>query len=153
LIFMAQFDSIDPSEYDLDGAVEFPPHKIANRLQLIDRDIIVFDDAFDKRVYSYSDVVNAALDEPDPKFDLIKTVFPMWDNDAPRQRFSTSFANSTPIEYERWLKGAIAYAHRRPVRSQSIVCVNAWNEWAEGAYLEPDVHFGGAYLNATARAL
>src|SRR5262249_27240517 len=67
LIFMAQFDSTNPSEYDLDGAVEFPPHKIANRLQLIERDIIVFDDAFDKRVYSYPDAVTAALDEPDPK--------------------------------------------------------------------------------------
>ena len=60
---------------------------------------------------------------------------------------------STPAIYERWLRTLAESAARQPVFGEPLVLVNAWNEWAEAAYLEPDVHYGAAYLNATARAL
>ena len=78
---------------------------------------------------------------------------PAWDNEARRQGAGFTLHGSTPATYERWLSALADAAARHPVFGESLVFVNAWNEWAEAAYLEPDVHYGAAYLNATARAL
>ena len=52
-----------------------------------------------------------------------------------------------------WLAELVERASRHRFFGEALVCVNAWNEWAEGAYLEPDQHFGAAFANATGRAI
>ncbi len=153
IMFMAQtFGVVDPRPFGLDGAIEFPPHKLASKLRgrsMPD----AFEPTFGGRVISYDDVSAISLAEPDPPYPLIRTVVPGWDNDARRPMRGTSMEGSTPDKYERWLSAIIARAKEKPVFGKRIVAINAWNEWAEGAYLEPDLHYGAAYLNATARAL
>jgi len=154
LVMMVQgFNEEDPRVFGLDGAVEFPPHKVCAGLKNINNRCHSLDSNFKGLVRDYADVVNKSLSEQTPEFPLIKTVSPHWDNDARREAQGMTMHGSTPALYEKWLNGSIDFAVQNPVQNESVVFVNAWNEWAEGAYLEPDVHYGHAYLNATQRAV
>ena len=154
IIVMAQaFGDTDPNTFGLDGAIEFPPHKLTQSLPPINSDLKILDPEFTGKVYRYETVVSESLSEPTPSFPLIKTAVPSWDNDARRQGSGLVLTGSTPGQYEQWLARLVERANAHRFHGESFVCVNAWNEWCEGAYLEPDVHFGSAYLNATARAV
>ncbi|GBR69166.1 glycoside hydrolase family 99-like domain-containing protein [Gluconobacter kanchanaburiensis] len=153
LFVMGQaFGDENPDLFGLDGAIEFPPHKVVSNCSLINDDIRLFDNEFSGQVYDYGEVVESALAQAPPPFPLIRTAAPSWDNDARRPGKGLVLHGSTPELYERWLGGLIDQAQAHPFFGDPVVCINAWNEWAEGAYLEPDQHFGSAYLNATARA-
>ncbi len=153
LILGQSFDDFDPLPFGLDGAIEFPPHKVSQRIPIVTDEVELLDEGFAGKVYSYDDVVRSSIEEPAPAYPLIKTVTPSWDNDARRQGSGLVLHGSTPAKYEAWLAETIAYAQKNPFFGEAFVCINAWNEWCEGAYLEPDLHFGSAYLNATGRAV
>ena len=154
LIYMVQsYLDRDPYALLCDGAIEFPPHKVSRDLKRRNSEHTIFDKEFSGQIRAYSDVVSKSLNEPAPDYPLIKTVSPSWDNDARREGSGVTFQGSTPEAYGQWLKGAINFAKENPVGEKPLVFINAWNEWAEAAYLEPDVHYGHAYLNETYRVL
>lgn len=94
-----------------------------------------------------------ALAHPEPvPYRRYDTVFPAWDNTARKGERGWVVHNSTPAAYEEWLRLTVARASKLPP-GERLVFVNAWNEWAEGAHLEPDQRHGRAYLEATRRAL
>lgn len=153
LLVMGQaFNDEDPRPFGLDGAVEFPPHKVVGGCALLNESVRMLDEDFSGQIYDYGEIVGNALRQEPPPFPLIRTATPSWDNDARRQDAGLVLHGSTPELFEQWLGGLVAQARAHPFHGEAIVCVNAWNEWAEGAYLEPDQHFGSAYLNAAARA-
>lgn len=154
ILVMAQsFDEHDPAEYGFDGAIEFPPHKLTAGLATRNREIRVADSEARGQIFAYDDLAAASLAELPPRFPLIKTALPDWDNDARREGSGMTLTGASPAKYQAWLGELVDRSAANPFFGERIVCVNAWNEWAEGAYLEPDVHFGAAYLNATGRAV
>ncbi len=154
LIFMARaFGEKDPAVFGLDGAIEFPPHGIFATAQDVTSELDLLDDRHAGAVYDYDDVTEAAIHNTRDELPLIRSVFPSWDNEARRPGHGTAVAGSTPEKFRQWLEWAVREANAHPVAGEPLLCINAWNEWAEGAYLEPDVHFGAAYLNTVSRVL
>jgi hypothetical protein len=61
-------------------------------------------------------------------------------------------SGNTPARFKQSLERIKARLLKSPP-AQRIVTVNAWNEWTEGSYLEPDTVHGMAYLEAIRDAL
>lgn len=141
----------DPGRLGFDASVEFPPHGCSTAglsdLLLGGRTLTP------GAIYDYDQVVHASVHRADPQFKLFRGVMPGWDNTARKPGAPTIYFGATPDKYRRWLIEMLRWTASRHQGDERLVFINAWNEWAEGAYLEPDEHFGSRYLQATAGAI
>jgi lipopolysaccharide biosynthesis protein len=101
--------------------------------------------------YRYAETVERMLARPRAAWPRIPCVTPRWDNTPRRGDSGLVLDGSTPERFESWCRAALECLHPDP--DLDFLFVNAWNEWAEGAFLEPDRRRGSAYLEALARAL
>ena len=138
-------DRLDPTRLGLDASVEFQP----DWLNLGAPKERTREGA---TVYDYADVAHRMCEKPAPPYRFFRCVNTGWDNTARRHRDATVIHDSSPAEYERWLDHAIE-ASTPTSTGERVVFVNAWNEWAEGAHLEPCQKWGRAYLEATRAAV
>ncbi len=152
LAYPQSFETVDPAEYGFDAAVEFPPNNYAPD-NLTDR-VPGLSPEFEGIIYDWRSYVERSRNYPMPDYKLFRSVCPSWDNTARRKNKGAIFANSNPAEYRIWLENAVTRTladARTP--DERVIFVNAWNEWAEGAHLEPDTKYGYAYLEASRAAL
>ena len=104
------------------------------------------------RKADYDANVAYSLSRPAPDYKNYTSVPPSWDNTARRKQRMFLFHNATPEKYGRWLREVLR--RFKPYSAEeNFVFINAWNEWAEGNHLEPDMKWGGEYLAATLRAI
>ncbi len=154
VIMVQSFGDRDPRHYGCDAAVEFPPHKVTKDIGRSNHEHRSFDPNFRGQVRRYRDMVAKSLADCEPAdYTLLKTACPHWDHEPRSPGRGVTVQGSTPLRYARWLAALCRHASRQPLAGEPLVFINAWNEWAEGTYLEPDCHYGHAYLNITRRVL
>nr|WP_302141925.1 glycoside hydrolase family 99-like domain-containing protein [uncultured Schaedlerella sp.] len=72
-------------------------------------------------------------------------------DDTPRHGTQgTAITNGSPEKFEKYMTKLIQINKQNHCR---VMFVNAWNEWGEGMYLEPDEKYGDSYLCAMKRAV
>jgi len=105
-----------------------------------------------ENILIYDEVYQNIIDRV-PRGDIITIpgAFTDWDN-SPRRKYSSSvFIGSSPRKFERYLIKLIEKA--KYSYKIDMLFINAWNEWGEGAYLEPDEKNENGYLRAVNNAI
>jgi glycosyl transferase family WbsX len=136
----------DPAARGFDASAEFVPHHLG---KLVASQPLSFGPGRSHRMFDYEAVASAYLDRPGVAWRRYPCVATGWDNTPRRQTGEALILHdSTPEAYGRWLDEA-ARRQAAAAGGDGVVFVNAWNEWAEGAHLEPDQFWGRAYLEVT----
>ena len=146
----ATFGFTDYKKINFDGLIQFPPHNI--RANEMSGSLKFLHPDFSGAVYDYESYVQKALDSIRDDVNTIPCTMMAWDNTARKGAAGNVFHGCTPLKYKEQLSNLYDYVMAREER-EKIVFINAWNEWAEGTYLEPDRRYGYAYLHATADAM
>jgi len=152
LYILSKCDFVD-SRYQfceyVDGEFDFPPHGVGHPATKITG-------LSSEKIFNYEKIVN--------DIDLLyRNHFPLksfyytctmgWDNSARRKEGYTIYYNYSLDSFYKWLKIIIRETRRRNAPDKRFMFINAWNEWAEGTYLEPDEKYGYANINTLSKAI
>jgi len=146
-------DRHDPRALGFDSALQFPPLVIGGE-NLARDEPLGLDPVpeFRGAILDYRVAVSQCTAPLPPGYPVFRGVMPSWDNTARRMERGVSWIHASPRAYGRWLREALRLTCREQSPARRLVFVNAWNEWAEGAHLEPDERLGYAVLEETRAA-
>jgi len=102
-------------------------------------------------IYSYDKTWNQILKSKPANNKMIPGAFVDWDNTARRKSNGNVYKNSSPEKFGKYMD--VLIKKTKEEYKKDIIFINAWNEWAEGAYLEPDTKYGYSYLKELKKAI
>jgi GT2 family glycosyltransferase/glycosyltransferase involved in cell wall biosynthesis len=152
LAYVQSFEKTDPTIYGFDAAVEFPPNYFG--APYITHTVKPLKPDFKCNVLDWKFMADESENYQNPGYKLFRGICPSWDNTPRRKNESYVFINSNPERFKKWIYNAAVDTYKRfESRDERLVFVNAWNEWAEGAHLEPDQKYGYAFLQGVYEVL
>jgi hypothetical protein len=99
------------------------------------------------KIYDHSKILQDILPRENPKGREYPCVIPNWDNTPRSGSNGLVLHNSSPELLRVQIRKSLALTRDFP-RDHKIIFLKSWNEWAEGNYVEPDLQFGRAFLEA-----
>lgn len=108
----------------------------------------------DLTIHDYDEVWNLINKDDSDNYDL--TTYPGafvdWDNTSRYKKRATIFKGASPEKFSFHFQKLVFSMKQRNL-PENYIFINAWNEWAESAYLEPDEKYDDQYLRAIHEAL
>ena len=142
---------MEPTAIGFDAATEFAPNtfsvrEISSKFQFLNQN-------FQGHVFDFSDAIHYSMRMRKPSYMQFRSLCPGWDNEPRKPGKGNIFHGASPEKFATWLDFLLHDTQKHQEGSNRLVFINAWNEWAEGAFLEPDQRYGYAYLDRTYRCL
>lgn len=148
------------AEYLFDFWVEMPPHGLVTADDYLvggpdePRLDVTPKPGFHGLIYDYRALADTSMTHKyltDLPQNTIAGIMPGWDNTARRGMGAHIAHGANPAAFSRWLDRILA--SRIAGSYQNELFINAWNEWAEKAVMEPCEQYGDAYLRCLSDAL
>lgn len=152
LVSMQNFEQKNPHNMGFDAAVEFAPQAIKKLCNFNINGPLSSVSQYNATVFHMDEILHKMIYCTSVSYPRIKCVCPSWDNTPRRgKKFPKLVFEATPEKFNNFMQLAIketlsyrAIPKFAPV--QEFVFINAWNEWGEGAHLEPDEKYGYEWL-------
>lgn len=152
-LFLVRCEGFDPftnpEDIGFDASYEVPTFILPDTLRLDDLEKLHVSPDFNGRIFDYKKIVKYYSERSRVQYRRYKDVMLAWDNTPRHGNKSVIFHGVTPELYAEWLNNCMNQSMNEFHGEERLVFVNAWNEWAEGSYLEPDLVYGKQFLEAT----
>ena len=146
--------AMHPDAFGMDAGVERVLHDWTNGAVPNIKETLIPYEQINGSILSYNETAEYYIKQTDVKtFTYFRSIVPTWDNTARYGSDAYALHGSTPALFQNWLEQIVTTTREHLPEDKRFVVINAWNEWAEGAHLEPDSRFGFGYLNSIGRAL
>jgi len=128
-----------------DGAYDFPPRNNIRNIRIKFKNTFLYNRLIYKNIY-----LNNIIDPN--KIPIYRGSMLEWDN-CPRIKACTIYDYYSSEKFYMINKIIVEWTKKNYNKENRFIFINAWNEWGEGSYLEPDDKFGYASINSLSKAL
>lgn len=138
----------------IDGIVEFPPHNTWMESIAVRNADLGGKAAF---LYHYGELVDYQVErlknEQKGSVPYHHGIMLGWDNAARRKNEWFTYCGFSLKALYRWMLAVKTRTAQDFLPEEQFCFINAWNEWGEGTYLEPDRKYGYSSINTISKAL